>query len=59
MPTGRPICPGCGERIGVYEPVWHLTDAGPEATSFLRLLDQQIGELWHVQCAEAAGVAPA
>jgi hypothetical protein len=54
--TGRPTCPGCAERIGVYEPVWHITAAGPEATSLLRLLDQPIGELWHVACAEAAGI---
>jgi hypothetical protein len=57
--TGRPTCAGCGQRIGVYEPVWHLTPEGPEATSLLRLIDQPIGELWHAACAEAAGmVAP-
>lgn len=57
--TVRPTCTGCGKRIGVYEPVWHITVAGVEATSLLRLADDQpTGELWHADCAEAAGVAP-
>ena len=54
--TGRPTCAGCGKRIGVYEPVWRITAAGPEATSLLRLRDEPVGEFWHASCAEAAGV---
>ena len=56
----RPICPGCGEPIGVYEPLW-LVDAriGAEATSWLDLLATGGGQtdpLWHAACAEAKGI---
>jgi hypothetical protein len=54
--TERPTCAGCGQRIGVYEPIWHITAAGPEATSLLRLPDEPLGELWHAACDEATGI---
>jgi hypothetical protein len=57
--TDRPTCAGCGDRIGVYEPVCHLTETGPESTSLLRLSGEPVGQLWHMPCAEAAGVAAA
>jgi len=56
----RPLCPGCGEPIGAYEP---LTRVAPgldaEATSWLALGASLrfAGEtLWHAACARAAGV---
>ena len=54
--TQRPSCPGCGDRIGFYEPVWHITTGGPEPTSLLRLAGEPVGTVWHMSCAEAAGV---
>ena len=53
--SGRPTCTGCGERIGVYEPIWHIHAAGAETTSLLRLTEPIPGVLWHVACADAAG----
>ncbi len=55
--TDRPSCKGCGDRIGVYEPICQVTAAGTEATSLLRLSGEPVGEVWHMSCAEAAGVA--
>lgn len=54
--SGRPTCTGCGERIGVYERIWHIHPAGAETTSLLRLTEPVAGLLWHVACAEAAGL---
>ena len=54
-----PVCPHCGERVGVYEPAWRIApDVGAECTSWLRVR-AQLGPtdvLWHVACAEAEGV---
>jgi hypothetical protein len=54
-----PLCAGCGQRIGVYEPIWHVSGAaGAERTSWLRLADgPPAGALWHAECAEGDGVA--
>jgi hypothetical protein len=55
----RPVCPGCGEPIGVYEPLWRIAaDVGAERTAWLRLPAQRapIESLLHVTCAEAEGV---
>jgi hypothetical protein len=59
--SGPPLCDGCGRRIGVYEPVWHVAPAiGAERTSWLRLASAVAqpphGALWHADCAEDAGV---
>lgn len=59
--SAPPLCPGCGRRIGVYEPIWHLArTVGAQRTSWLALargpeplLD---GILWHAECAERDGV---
>jgi hypothetical protein len=55
----RILCPGCGEPIGVYEPLWRIApDIGAERTSWLRLglLAATIETLWHMTCAETEGV---
>src|SRR5215207_947404 len=55
----RPVCPGCGDPIGVYEPLWRLAaEVGAEQTSWLRLPERHAGieSLWHLECAEAEGV---
>ena len=57
----HPLCPGCGARIGVYEPIWLVRpDLRAELTSFLRLLPGQIGDatisLWHEQCGRSEGL---
>ena len=55
----RPLCPGCGEPVGVYEPLWMITrEAGAELTSWLKLgpsLPTPVA-LWHVACAEGEGI---
>ena len=54
-----PFCPGCGKRIGVYEPIWRIApDIGAEETSWLNLTASgtRIESLWHATCAEQEGV---
>jgi hypothetical protein len=54
-----PQCPGCGEPIGVYEPLLRVTaDVGAEATAWLHLPAErlQLETLWHLRCAEADGI---
>ena len=54
-----PFCPGCGKRIGVYEPIWRIApDIGAEETSWLNLTASGTGieSLWHATCAEQEGV---
>jgi hypothetical protein len=53
-----PLCAGCGQRIGVYEPIWHVMGAaGAERTSWLQIADGgPAGPLWHADCAESGGV---
>jgi len=55
----RPVCPGCGQPLGVYEPLWRIApDVGAERTSWLRLgmRDATLESLWHLGCAEDVGV---
>ena len=55
----RPLCPGCGEPIGVYEPLWVITrEAGAELTSWLQLSAsmKDVAPLWHASCAEGDGI---
>jgi hypothetical protein len=57
--TQRPLCPGCGEPIGVYEPLWQVApERGAEQTSWLRHAASCSGldALWHAVCAETLGV---
>jgi len=55
----RPLCPGCGRPLGAYEPLWRFApEVGAERTSWLNLgvRDATLESLWHVGCAEDAGV---
>jgi hypothetical protein len=55
----RPLCPGCGEPIGAYEPLMRVTPGrGPETTSWLAAgACRSVGEtLWHAACALRAGL---
>jgi hypothetical protein len=61
----HPVCAACGERIGVYEPIWHVApSAGAERTPWLQLEDRRrsaassplLESLWHVECAEGEGI---
>jgi hypothetical protein len=59
--TGRPICAGCGDRIGVYEPVLREgADAVADRTSWLGLHREPsvtaADRLWHEACGRAAGL---
>lgn len=62
MPHGipdRPLCPGCGQPIGVYEPLWRIApEVGAERTNWLDRAATASGIewLWHAACAEAEGV---
>ena len=59
MNSDRPVCPGCGEPLGTYEPLWRISPTrGAERTSWLRLgpLDRRLETLWHANCAEESGV---
>jgi hypothetical protein len=59
------VCPGCGKRIGVYEPIWHVApNVGADPTSWLALEGRRgvvgssgsLESLWHAECAEAEGI---
>jgi hypothetical protein len=57
----RPLCPGCGKPIGVYEPLWVVTrEAGAEPTSWLQFTASAAAAtaaaLWHAACAEGEGI---
>ena len=58
----RPLCPGCREPLGAYEPLARVSaaTAGVEPTSWLaeRGVEQRAaGEtLWHAACARRAGL---
>jgi len=56
----RPRCPGCGEPIGAYEPLWRTHPrVGGERTSWLEQAGTQrspLEVLWHAECAEAKGI---
>jgi hypothetical protein len=58
-PHQRPVCPGCGHPLGIYEALWRIApDVGAERTSWLQLgpRDATLESLWHVACAEGVGV---
>jgi hypothetical protein len=55
----HPVCPGCGEPLGIYEALWRIApDVGAERTSWLQLgmRDATLESLWHLNCAEGVGV---
>jgi len=58
----RPICPGCGEPVGTYEPLTRVGAAAVEPTSWLALAGEwrDPGEtLWHATCARRAALRAA
>ena len=60
-PTRHRLCPGCGDRIGVYEPILRVREGTtPERTSWLALQPETVGDavhaLWHEACGQAAGL---
>ena len=58
-PPTRPLCPHCGEAVGTYEAVWRFApEVGAELTSWLVLqgVVSPSDTLWHLGCAETAGV---
>jgi hypothetical protein len=58
----RPLCPGCGDPVGTYEPLTRVTADAVEPTSWLALEDawRRPGEtLWHAACARHAGLRAA
>jgi hypothetical protein len=55
----RPVCPGCGEPLGIYKALWRIApDVGAERTSWLRLgtRDATLESLGHANCGEGFGV---
>lgn len=54
--TSKPVCGVCGDRIGVYEPIWLALDDGTLVASALLSLDghrpriQGDPRLFHVGC---------
>ena len=38
--TSKPVCGTCGDRIGVYEPIWLALDDGTYVRSALLRLDE-------------------
>jgi hypothetical protein len=60
-PTRHLLCTGCGDRIGVYEPILRVREGTTvERTSWLGLQAEAAGEavhaLWHEACGRAAGL---
>lgn len=48
------VCARCGDRIGVYEPLWlELADGTLHSTSYLNLAKYDLHQeprLWHLGC---------
>lgn len=54
------VCAACGDRIGVYEPIWiRGTDGSLVTTSLLNLADdtEHPPLLWHAGCLTATSFA--
>jgi hypothetical protein len=58
MPTSNPVCGVCGDRIGVYEPIWLALDDGTLVASALLNLDDHeaaihgVPQLFHMGCVD-------
>jgi hypothetical protein len=54
----KPVCGACGDRIGVYEPIWLALDDGTFVPSALLNLDEHRStiqgdpRLFHVGCVD-------
>jgi hypothetical protein len=60
-PTRHIVCTGCGDRIGVYEPILRVREGTTaERTSWLALraeaAEEAMHPLWHEACGRAAGL---
>lgn len=59
--TSRPVCGLCGDRIGVYEPIWLALDDGTLVASALLNLDHHRPRIqgdprrFHVGCLDPDG----
>jgi hypothetical protein len=57
------LCARCGERIGVYEPLWLERGDGSLCSSSYLNLDQhewhERSRLWHHGCLAPDGLSPA
>jgi hypothetical protein len=62
--TSKPVCGVCGDRIGVYEPIWLALDDGTLVASALLKLDDHREtihgdpRMFHVGCLEPGGGEP-
>jgi hypothetical protein len=62
--TSKPVCGVCGDRIGVYEPIWLALDDGTLVTSALLNLDDHRAKmhgdphLFHVGCLDTDEAMP-
>jgi hypothetical protein len=62
--TPRPLCGVCGDRIGVYEPIWLALDDGTLVMSALLNLDDHRERidgdprLFHVGCLQPGDDTP-
>jgi hypothetical protein len=54
-----PVCSACGDRIGVYEPVWLQLEDGTVTASALLQIDRARTEprLFHLGCLAVDGDA--
>lgn len=55
----RPVCAACGDRIGMYEPLWLQKDDGTVVSSALLELGSEPGEarMFHSGCLTDAAAA--
>ena len=53
----RPVCAHCGDRIGVYEPIWlEYPDGTRVRSGLLELGDRATeGHLYHSECVSGGG----
>jgi hypothetical protein len=62
--TPNPVCGLCGDRIGVYEPIWLALDDGTLVASALLNLDDHRAaihgdsQLFHIGCVGQSDGAP-
>jgi hypothetical protein len=54
----RPLCACCGDRIGVYEPVWLERPDGTRVRSGLLELGETLpdGRIFHSECLAGGGL---
>jgi hypothetical protein len=62
--TSKPVCGVCGDRIGVYEPIWLDLDDGTLVVSALLKLDDHLDKthgdprMFHTGCLELGDGEP-